>query len=127
MRNNQGIPGDDQPVPGFERQIWKRIPALLLGGTLGPLLAALLWRWNAPETLDRDQQNALLLMDYTMAGVVVLYWTLVLTLALACRIVMIMKGPARWADSYPLHDSDRPAPRAPDDPDATAGRQAGAR
>jgi hypothetical protein len=37
-----------------------------------------------------------------MFGVVVLHWTLVLTLALGCFIVRVMKGPAYVADAYPL-------------------------
>ena len=43
-----------------------------------------------------------------MIGVVVLHWTLVLTLALGCFIVRVMKGPAYVADAYPL-------PQRPDD------------
>ena len=37
-----------------------------------------------------------------MFGVVVVHWTLVLTLALGCFIVRVMKGPAYVADAYPL-------------------------
>jgi hypothetical protein len=39
-----------------------------------------------------------------MFGVIVLHWTLVLTLALGCFIVRVMKGPAYVADPYPLPD-----------------------
>lgn len=39
-----------------------------------------------------------------MFGVVVLHWTLVLTLALGCFIVRLTKGPAYVADAYPLPD-----------------------
>lgn len=46
--------------------------------------------------------SALLLWDYQMIGVVVLHWTLVLTLAIGCFIVRVMKGPAYVADAYPL-------------------------
>ena len=50
-----------------------------------------------------------------MLGVVILHWTLVLTLAIGCAIVMLMKGPAYVADAYPLVESDRPldGPRRP--------------
>jgi hypothetical protein len=40
---------------------------------------------------------------------VVLHWTLVLTLAIGCAIVMLMKGPAYVADPYELNDSDSPS------------------
>lgn len=103
----------DRAPPGLERVIWRRVPALLFYGTLVPVVVALAWRWSAPEPVDRELENALLLMDFTMIGVVALHWTLVLTLALGCRIVMIMKGPVQWADPYPLHDRDTPGPAHP--------------
>jgi len=90
------------------------MPALLTAATLGPLLAALLWRWGAPGGADPSRYKSLLLMDYTMIGVVVLSWTLLLTLALGCRIVMIMKGPPKSADAYPLPDRDSPLPEGDD-------------
>jgi hypothetical protein len=68
-------------------------------------LLAVVNRWLAqagPETGVRD--GGLLLWDYTMFGVVVLHWSLVLTLALACFIVRVMKGPAYVADAYALPD-----------------------
>jgi hypothetical protein len=39
---------------------------------------------------------------YTMFAVVVLHWTMVLTVGLGCFIVRVMKGPAHVADAYPL-------------------------
>ncbi len=39
-----------------------------------------------------------------MVGIVVLHWTLVLTLAIGCVIVMLMKGPAYVADAYPMEE-----------------------
>ena len=44
-----------------------------------------------------------------MVGVVILHWTLVLTVGIGCVVVMMMKGPAYVADTYPLSDSDLPA------------------
>jgi hypothetical protein len=43
------------------------------------------------------------------AGMEWLLWTLVLTLAIGCAIVMLMKGPAYVADAYDMNDSDQPA------------------
>jgi len=110
MKTDYNTTRRDRAPPGFERVIWQRVPAILFYGTLLPVLVALTWRWSAPEPIDRELENALLLMDFTMIGVVALHWTLVLTLALACRIVMIMKGPAQCADPYPLPDRETPAP-----------------
>ncbi len=55
--------------------------------------------------------GALLLWDCTMFGVVVLYWTLLLTRALVCFIIRVMKGPAYVVDAYPL-PSERDEPSA---------------
>jgi hypothetical protein len=94
------LPVFSRSAPGWEQQIWQRLPAILLWGTLLPLGFAWVHRAFAPVAVSRP--GALLLWDYTMFGVVVLHWTLVLTLALGCFIVRVMKGPAYVADAYPL-------------------------
>ena len=100
------LPGFVRSAPGWEQRIWRRLPAILLWGTLLPLLLAGVNRALAPAALGGE--SAWLLWDYRMIGVVVLHWTLVLTLALGCFIVRVMKGPAYVADAYPL-------PQRPDD------------
>ena len=47
------------------------------------------------------QERDLLLLTYRLIGLVVLHWTLVLTLAIGCAIVIVMKGPAYVADADP--------------------------
>jgi hypothetical protein len=41
-------------------------------------------------------------------GVVVLHWTLLLTIAIGCVIVMLMKGPAYVADALEVPHFDHP-------------------
>jgi hypothetical protein len=41
---------------------------------------------------------------------VILHWTVVLTVGIGAFIVMVMKGPAYVADAYPLVESDHPLP-----------------
>ena len=97
------LPGFVQSAPGLEHLIWRRLPAILLWGTLLPLGLAGLNRALAPAVSESGAgAGALLLWDYTMFGVVVMHWTLVLTVALGCFIVRVMKGPAYVADAYPL-------------------------
>ena len=97
------LPGFVQSAPGLEHLIWRRLPAILLLGTLLPLVLASVNRALAPATLPSGSNDAaLLLWDYTMFGVVMLHWMLVLTLALGCFIVRVIKGPAYVADAYPL-------------------------
>jgi hypothetical protein len=96
------LPGFQRSPHGLEWALWKRLPAVLAWGTALPMAAAaLLWWWAprqpAPAAADADR----LLLTYQLAGLVVLHWTLVLTLAIGCVIVMLMKGPAYVADPYP--------------------------
>jgi len=42
------------------------------------------------------------------AGIVIVHWSAVLTVAIACVMVAILKGRARIADPYPLPDRDHP-------------------
>ena len=101
------LPGFVRSAPGWEHRIWRRLPAILLWGTLVPLALAGLNHALAPEGPDTGAENgALLLWDYTMFGVVLLHWTLMLTLALGCFIVRVMKGPAYVADAYPFPDDE---------------------
>ena len=48
------------------------------------------------------------MIDYVVAGAVFFHWVALLTVAMACMIVMVMKGPAYVADAYPLSHSDQP-------------------
>ena len=108
------LPGFSRSAPGLEQLIWRRLPAILLWGTLLPLALAGLNRVLRPAASESgaDAAAAVLMWDYTMFGVVVLHWTLVLTLALGCFIVRVMKGPAYVADAYPLPvDKDASATR----------------
>ena len=105
----QKLPGFQRSPAGLEWTLWKRLPAILGWGTALPVLLAVAWHLASPDVPTPAQERSLLLVDYVVAGVVVLHWTVVLTLAIGCIIVMLMKGPAYVADAYPLNDSDRPA------------------
>jgi hypothetical protein len=96
------LPGFTRSAPGLEQRIWRRLPALLAWGTVLPLLmAGLNHLVSTASTQTESLDGKLLLWDYTMWGVVALHWTLMLTLALGCFIVRVMKGPAYVADAYP--------------------------
>ncbi|MFZ5484600.1 MAG: hypothetical protein ACOZB0_10260 [Pseudomonadota bacterium] len=106
------LPGFQRSPPGLEWWLLRRMPWILLVGTVLPLLGALAGRlWpHAGSALEIDR--AVTLVDFIAFGTVVLHWTLVLTLTLGCVIVWLMKGPAYVADAYPLHEADRPDPDA---------------
>lgn len=86
---------------GLEWRLWKRLPLITAWGTALPLLAAALLWWLAPAAPPGTEDQTLMLRLYQLFGLVVLHWTLVLTAAIGCAIVMVMKGPAYVADAYP--------------------------
>jgi ABC-type Fe3+ transport system permease subunit len=98
---------------GLEWSIWKRLPVILLAGTVAPLaIAAVAW-FAVPSVSGGAEDPKLLLVIYQSIGLVILHWTLVFTVAIGCALVMVMKGPAFVADPYPpagresfLHTND---------------------
>ncbi len=95
-------PGFRRSPPGLEWALWKRLPLVLGLGTAVPAMVALALWWAAPSQPTAAEQRDLLLVIYGLAGFVMVHWTLVLTVAIGCVIVMVMKGPAYVADAYPL-------------------------
>lgn len=102
------LPGFHRSAPGLEWALWKRLPLIALVGTGVPVL---LWA-GLYLLMDADASAAqarwLLLAGYVLLGVLALHWTLVLTVAIGCVIVMVMKGPAYVADGYPVSHRDTP-------------------
>lgn len=96
------LPGFVRSAPGLEHRLWRRLPAILGWGTLLPLLVAAAQHALAPAETGAGLSPSALLWDYRLMGLVVLHWTLVLTVGLGCFIVRVMKGPAYVADAYPL-------------------------
>ena len=100
------LPGFKRGAPGLEWSIWKRLPAVLAWGTAVPLaVAAAVW-FAAPVLPAGAEDRQVLLTLYRIIGLVVLHWTLVLTVAIGCAIVILMKGPAFVADPYSLPERD---------------------
>lgn len=96
MRKLEGF----QPSPaGMERQLLRKLPGILLAGTLIPCAFALFAPLLFPEATGQLQ---------ALAGLVLANALLVLGTAIGCLIVVVMKGYAWVADAYPLPDSDRP-------------------
>ncbi len=102
------LPGSRRHPPGLEWALLRRMPHILVIGTLLPALAAGLARLFPLSGGATEVAAALHLVDIYAIGTVILHWTLVLTLSIACFIVMVMKGPAYVADAYPLPDAERP-------------------
>jgi len=102
------LPGFQRTPYGLEWRILRLLPHLALAGSALPALLAFVARyWISGSTAAETARN-LQRFDFMMIGLVIFIWTLVLTLAIGCVIVWLMKGPAYVADGLPVSHSDAP-------------------
>ncbi len=93
--------------PGLEMAILRKLPLVLLIGTLIPVAMAVLVRVIAhPAGADIDKR--ILSVDIFAIATALTFWTAVFTVAIGCFVVLVLKGPAYVADAYPINDSPRP-------------------
>lgn len=100
------LPGFHRSAPGLEWRVLRRIHLIALAGTLLPLLfvgGVYLFMQLSPADFK--------LLFILVLSLIVLHWSFVMVLGIACFIVLLMKGPAYVADPYPLPDA-----ADPDDP-----------
>ena len=107
------IPGSRRAAAGLEWVLWRKLPWIGLLGTLLPLGVLAVLHVQVDDSTAAGQRW-LQMADYMVVGLVLFHLTLVLTVAIGCLIVMVMKGPAYAADSYAVSHSDRPGPVSTD-------------
>jgi len=100
------LPGFERAAPGLEWVLWRRLPAILAWGTALPLAVALALWLATPDQSSSGEDRGQMIVIYELLGLVMVHWTLVLTLAIGCAIVIVMKGPAFVADGYSLPGRD---------------------
>jgi hypothetical protein len=93
---------------GLEWRLLRMMPKMCFVSTVLPALAALLARFFMTGSTEAELVRRIQVFDYLMIGLVLFVWTMILTLAIGCAIVWLMKGPAYVADGYALPHSDRP-------------------
>lgn len=98
--------------PGLELVILKKLPLALLIGTLTPIALAVLVRVLPSSATDAAKHVGS--VDIFAIATAITFLTGVLTVAIGCVVVFIMKGPAYVADPYPLEHADRPEGRSTD-------------
>jgi len=108
MRWLNKLPGHRREPPGVEWRLLRRLPALLLGGTLVPVLFGVASRLWPPAGTPAALAAHLHFVDIVAIALIITVWTAVLTLAIGCCVVVIMKGPAYVADRYDLSDAESP-------------------
>lgn len=106
------LPGSVRSAPGLEWALLRRLPRILVVGTLLPLALGAVLMVFGLDAASPAQSRMVDLWLYMLVGVVTLHWAMALTLGIGCVIVTLMKGPAYVADVYELHDSDRPRQNA---------------
>lgn len=107
------VPHSIRSASGLEWTLWRKLPLIALVGTVLPLLGlGLCYALYDPEA-SASAARALQLARYVVAAVIVFHWSMVITVAIGCAIVMVMKGPAYQADSYPVSHSDQPRGPSP--------------
>lgn len=93
--------------PGLEWAILRRLPLALLLGALIPAGLSALVRLLPPAE-GVDPAKAVLTVDIFAFATLITFLTAVLTVAIGCVVVAIMKGPAYVADAYPVAHASRP-------------------
>jgi len=98
--------------PGLERSILRKMPKYLLASICIPLFMMVFIRLAPVEaffmspTQDVDKLHTLI--DFFSIAMFVSMLPILLTVIIACIIVVLMKGPAYVADAYKLDDADKP-------------------
>lgn len=100
------LPGFPLTPSGRERDVLRLLPRLFWRGSLLLCLPSLLLRLWLEWQPGREVGTLLLTTDIYVASLVILHWTVLLTVGIAAFIVMVMKGPAYVADAYPLVEKD---------------------
>ena len=80
----------------------------MLVGAAIPALTALGMRLVEYEGDAKEVAKLIKTVDIVLIAAVVTACTAVLTIAIGCFVVIVMKGPAYVADAYHLHDAERP-------------------
>ena len=98
-----------QTPSGAEVRILKLLPRITLVGTLLILAMPVLMRVLPPNPAA-DVARQIRSVDIFAIAAEISFITLIVTVAIGCVVVHIMKGPAYAADSLPVEHSDRPKP-----------------
>jgi hypothetical protein len=102
------LPGYKRTPYGFEWRLLRLLPRLLIAGTVLPVFLSGLARYFFSQGTPAEIERHILIFDYAMIGLALVIWTAVVTVAIGCVIVWLMKGPAYVADGFNVSHSDQP-------------------
>ncbi|PRD69380.1 hypothetical protein C6P61_07040 [Malikia spinosa] len=101
------LPGFQQTPAGAERVTLRRLPRIAWVGTLLLLLPSLLSRLAIWFEFSSEGPGMPGMVDIYVISLIILHWTVLLTVGIYAFIVLAMKGPAYVADPYPMNDADQ--------------------
>lgn len=107
------LPGQ-RAEPGLEWRLLKRMPWVMLGGVMVPVLVFAGGAWLLPPGADPDTLKQLMSLRIFSIAVAVTIWTAVLTVVCGCIVVVVMKGPGYVADGYSPDDPEYSDENRPD-------------
>jgi len=90
---------------GLEWFLFRKIPLMTL---LGLLVLGALWTAGQYWPWEGDAEKQFQLFEFALIGAAIFLATMLVTLAIGCVVVLIMKGPRYSADSYPVEDAEHP-------------------
>jgi uncharacterized membrane protein len=96
---------DSREPPGMEWVVLRKLPMYFAGGTLVPIIVSALSHLFPPAGTPGEIVKQTRIVDYLALGFGMTVWTAVLTVAIGCLVVIVMKGPHYAADSYYLDGS----------------------
>jgi hypothetical protein len=96
------LPGFTRTPQGKERVVLRQLPKYLLLGSVFLAIPSLVVRLLTGE----GESPLIMSTDIYVISLLVLHWTVILTIAIAAFIIMVMKGPAYVADAYPLIEAE---------------------
>lgn len=107
-----------QTPHGLEITILRRLPRIAVVGSLLPVALSMLVRL-VPTEPGIDRAKHIKSVDIFAISAEITFLTAILTVAIGCFVVYVMKGPAYVADAYPVEHADRPTAGRDDPPGST--------
>jgi len=107
--------------PGREVRILRALPRITVVGTLAVVAVPVLTRLTQPSSAFESAKHIKTAEIFAIAAEISLL-ALVVTVAIGCVVVHIMKGPAYAADSLPVSHADKPRRNRPDTDDTNDAR-----
>jgi hypothetical protein len=91
---------ENRSPPGLERVIWRRLPVALLASLGIPAGLSIIARLLPPQGNAYEAAKTITTVDIFAFATALTAVVAIITVAIGCVVVMIMKGPGYVADGY---------------------------